>query len=444
MRSQLWPVLLIHHCDGCHQYSYRLPPARCACVSQDSWEDSIWAQPEPSPPEADGADHRGDEVKDGLPVTALTKEANGSNMMTHHLAGLVGVISGCIDREIVQRAISETLLEQDSDAYRIRPTRPLPHQAHRYHLYNHVCKPIVREALGQQGDEVRLSKVHAYLLKELGVNASKDELRPIVEDLLDQQDFEQDRDEANERGQPLTREYIQRHHGSYFRRSLLPEWMTAASPFDGATKITKHNAWRYDRLKPLLNSKYRDKASRTPDSEPARFYRQLMSNEWDGETRSYQLACREFERLVRIGKSRNRRVQVQQHSKRQCTIPATAETTPSNAHQTTAATPTPLPALVSAAALSVAAESHTRACERVSHLLEQERGRWRKLYMTAALNAAFTAQPATTDPAAPEPMMSGAGLAESNDTASEAAGGPCTPVSTTISTAGGPASPSRE
>ena len=145
-------------------------------MSQDSWEDSIWAQPEPSPPEADGADHRGDEVKDGLPVTALTKEANGSNKMTHHLAGLVGVITGCIDREIVQRAISETLLEQDSDAYRIRPTRPLPHQAHRYHLYNHVCKPIVREALGQQGDEVRLSKVHAYLLKELGVNASKDEL----------------------------------------------------------------------------------------------------------------------------------------------------------------------------------------------------------------------------------------------------------------------------
>ena len=450
-------------------------------MSQDSWEDSIWAQPEPSPPEADGADHRGDEVKDGLPVTALTKEANGSNKMTHHLAGLVGVIAGCIDREIVQRAISETLLEQDSDAYRIRPTRPLPHQAHRYHLYNHVCKPIVREALGQQGDEVRLSKVHAYLLKELGVNASKDELRPIVEDLLDQQDFEQDRDEANERGQPLTREYIQRHHGSYFRRSLLPEWMTAASPFDGATKITKHNAWRYDRLKPLLNSKYRDKASRTPDSEPARFYRQLMSNEWDGETRSYQLACREFERLVRIGKSRNRRVEVQQHSKRQCTIPATAETTPSNAHQTTAATPTPLPALVSAAALSVAAESHTRACERVSHLLEQERGRWRELYMTAALNAAFTAQPAATDPAAlepmmsagesddapesmtaalnaaftvqpiaidpaapaaafsdmdwaPEPMMSGAGLAESNDTASEAAGEPadCDPGGGTL------------
>ena len=139
--------------------------------------------------------------------------------------------------------------------------------------------PIVREALGQQGNEVRLSKVHAYLLKELGVNASKDELRPIVEDLIDQQDFEMDFEQAKECGQPLTREYIQRHHGSYFRRSLLPEWMTAASPFDGATKITKHNAWRYDRLKPLLNSKYRDKASRTPDSEPARFYRQLTGLE---------------------------------------------------------------------------------------------------------------------------------------------------------------------
>ena len=75
-----------------------------------------------------GADHRGNEAKDGLSVAALAKEANGSNK-TRHLAGLVGVIAGCIDREIVQRAISETLLEQDSDAYKIRPTRPLPHQA---------------------------------------------------------------------------------------------------------------------------------------------------------------------------------------------------------------------------------------------------------------------------------------------------------------------------
>ena len=71
---------------------------------------------------------------------------------------------------------------------------------------------------------------------------------------------------------------------------------------------------------------------------------------------------------------------------------------------------------------------------RVSHLLEQERGRWRKLYMAAALNAAFTAQPATTDPAAPEPMMSGAGLAESNGTASEAADEPadCDPGGGTL------------
>ena len=35
-------------------------------MSQDSWEDSVWAQDEPSPPESDGADgdHRGDEVQD--------------------------------------------------------------------------------------------------------------------------------------------------------------------------------------------------------------------------------------------------------------------------------------------------------------------------------------------------------------------------------------------
>ena len=486
MRSQLWPVLLIHHCDGCHQHSYRLPPARCACVSQDSWEDSIWAQPEPSPPEADGADHRGDEVKDGREWRR-----------TVNLLGLPEA---------------------------------------EYQTNNSVVKRAIHEALEQQGqNEVRLGKVQAYVLEALGVNLSKETLRPIVKFMLDKFAYERDRDAAEAIGQPITPEYLRRKHSSYMSWLTQP-WGTEPSPFDGVTKITKHNAWRYAPYKPGLQ-RYKGKATRSPFSEPARFYRQLTGLEWDGESRSYDLACRAFRRLLPAyqheerereerrkqqrhdarlasalpsavtsaskpthtapkpsatltasskpthaaaqplssnvpgsvpgsvlgsvtavdalmmgmpydalgsskdpkktgGKSRNRRVDVQQHSKRQCTIPATAETTPSNAHQTTAATPTPLPALVSAAALSVAAESHTRACERVrvSHLLEQERGRWRKLYMTAALNAAFTAQPATTDPAAPEPMMSGAGLAESNGTASEAADEPadCDPGGGTL------------
>ena len=35
-------------------------------MSQDSWEDSVWAQDEPSPPESAGADgdHQGDKVQD--------------------------------------------------------------------------------------------------------------------------------------------------------------------------------------------------------------------------------------------------------------------------------------------------------------------------------------------------------------------------------------------
>ena len=54
-----------------------------------------------------------------------------------------------------------------------------------YHLYNDVVLGgnealAFRKALEQQGNEVRLSKVKAYLLDELGVNPTKEELRPRI------------------------------------------------------------------------------------------------------------------------------------------------------------------------------------------------------------------------------------------------------------------------
>ena len=46
-------------------------------MSQDSWEDSVWAQDEPSPPESAGADgdHRGDKVQDQAGDSDDTPEA---------------------------------------------------------------------------------------------------------------------------------------------------------------------------------------------------------------------------------------------------------------------------------------------------------------------------------------------------------------------------------
>ena len=46
-------------------------------MSQDSWEDSVWAQDEPSPPESAGADgdHQGDKVQDQAGDSDDTPEA---------------------------------------------------------------------------------------------------------------------------------------------------------------------------------------------------------------------------------------------------------------------------------------------------------------------------------------------------------------------------------
>ena len=146
--------------------------------------------------------------------------------------------------------------------------------------------------------KVSLSKVRAYVLEALGVNVSKEELPPIVEFLLDEYAYERDRDAAEASGQPMTVEYIEQEHSSYWDwLTKVQPGLTEPSPFDGVTKITKHNAWRYALYKPGLQS-YKRRETRSPLSEPARFYRQLTGLEWDGESRSYDLACKAFRRLL--------------------------------------------------------------------------------------------------------------------------------------------------
>ena len=129
------------------------------------------------------------------------------------------------------------------------------------------------------------------------------------------------------------------------------------------TKITSNNAKRYNASVPTLH-KYRDKATRTTDSEPGRFYRQVMGKEWDGENHSYNLARRRFCEL------QNRRQRTQVNS------------LASDAAFTAASVPT-------AASQSLPQRKHARAREQVQHLLEQGREKLRKI--ASAETASFTA-----------------------------------------------------
>ena len=58
-------------------------------------------------------------------------------------------------------------------------------------------------------------------------------------------------------------------------------------------RITKDNEALFVSDAPSLRD-YRDKAMRTRDSLPARFYRMVMGKEWDGEGHSYSLATTDF------------------------------------------------------------------------------------------------------------------------------------------------------
>ena len=67
--------------------------------------------------------------------------------------------------------------------------------------------------------------------------------------------------------------------------------------FDGTTTINAENAQYLTSRLPCLAA-YREKEKRTPDSLPARFYRMMMGEEWDGGSHSYSLATKKFRRLL--------------------------------------------------------------------------------------------------------------------------------------------------
>ena len=70
------------------------------------------------------------------------------------------------------------------------------------------------------------------------------------------------------------------------------ELMALRQEFDGETRITADNQEYIEYDAPKL-SDYRDKAKRTRDSLPARFYRMVTGEEWDGQAHSYSLARKE-------------------------------------------------------------------------------------------------------------------------------------------------------
>ena len=75
------------------------------------------------------------------------------------------------------------------------------------------------------------------------------------------------------------------------------EWLEdQRREFNGETRITKDNEALFVSDAPSLRD-YRDKAMRTRDSLPARFYRMVMGKEWDGEGHSYSLATKRYRRL---------------------------------------------------------------------------------------------------------------------------------------------------
>ena len=61
-------------------------------------------------------------------------------------------------------------------------------------------------------------------------------------------------------------------------------------------------------------SQYRDKAKRTRDSLPARFYRMMTGEEWDGQGHSYSLARKKYRRWEEDYQQRER--ERQQRKKR--------------------------------------------------------------------------------------------------------------------------------
>lgn len=213
-------------------------------------------------------------------------------------------------------------------------------------------RQAVREALKQQDDEVDEREVQAYVLEALGVELSEEELIPIIDELIDEEDAaraaaaaafrEQNYAELialgyiDEPGPPqdlppecgydetrkrkLEKRLLFHRSWADIYQERIDDMMKPnkwiedqRQEFDGETRITANNHEWFLSEAPSLRD-YRDKAMRTPDSLPARFYRMMMGKEWDGEGHSYSLARKKYRRFLDDYKQRER--ERQQRKKR--------------------------------------------------------------------------------------------------------------------------------
>ena len=82
--------------------------------------------------------------------------------------------------------------------------------------------------------------------------------------------------------------------------------------FDGETRLTAEDSALGSQAPSLRD--YRNKAKRTRDSLPARFYRSMTGEEWDGEAHSYSKARKKYRRWEEPYQQRER--ERQQRKKR--------------------------------------------------------------------------------------------------------------------------------
>jgi len=96
-------------------------------------------------------------------------------------------------------------------------------------------------------------------------------------------------------------------------KEICPEWLAELRrEFDGETRLTAENSALGSEAPSLRN--YRNKAKRTRDSLPARFYRMIEGEEWDGEAHSYSKARKKYRRWEEPYQQRER--ERQQRKKR--------------------------------------------------------------------------------------------------------------------------------
>jgi hypothetical protein len=96
-------------------------------------------------------------------------------------------------------------------------------------------------------------------------------------------------------------------------KEICPEWLAELRrEFDGETRLTAENSACGSEAPSLRNC--RNKAKRTRDSLPARFYRMIEGEEWDGEAHSYSKARKKYRRWEEPYQQRER--ERQQRKKR--------------------------------------------------------------------------------------------------------------------------------